>query len=250
MLTQRPPRQRRPARRSWLAIVGCAAVLAGCAQRRAEPPAGPAQPVATPSPAGPVAEIPPGAVEYRIDPGLTVVDVRVYRAGPLAGLGHNHVVTSDLETGRAWLGSTPADSGFELRLPVRALVVDDPDARRRSGPEFASEVPGDAREGTRRNMLSQAVLDAERYPWLVVTGARLAGDWEAPSVEAAIRLRDATRTVDLPLEIRREPGRISATGKVRLRQSELGLTPFSVAGGAIQVADAFEVEFTVVALER
>lgn len=251
MLTQRPAQQRLPGGgRLLLATIACVVVTAGCAQRRAELPASPAQPAVTPSPALPGGEAPPGAIEYRIDAGLSVVDIRVYRAGPLAALGHNHVVTSGRESGRAWLGATPADSGFELRLPVDALVVDDPEARQRSGPAFASDVPVDAREGTRRNMLSRAVLDAERYPWIVVTGSGLAGGWESPSVRAAIRLKDTTWTVDLPLEIRREAGRVSASGKVRLRQNELGLTPFSVAGGAIQVADALEVEFSVVALER
>ncbi len=168
----------------------------------------------------------------------------------LVRLGHNHVITSADESGYAWLGRTPGDCGFQLRLPVAALVVDDPEARRRAGADFAASVPDDAREGTRRNMLSQAVLDAEHYPWITVTAERLEGSWEHLSATATVEIRDSRSIVALPMEILREDDKLSAHGTISLRQSELGMTPFSVAGGAIQVADALEIEFTIVATER
>jgi hypothetical protein len=36
-----------------------------------------------------------------------------------------------------------------------------------------------------------------------------------------------------------------ARGEFRLRQSEFGITPFSVAGGAIQVADEVGISFEI-----
>jgi hypothetical protein len=245
MLAQRLPRQRVPGPSSRLLVLACLALSAACAPRRAERPPGP---VATPPPGG-ATPIPAGSRRFVIDPDQSVVSIRVYRAGPLARLGHNHVVTSGDESGYAWLGQSPGDCGFQLRLPVAALVVDDPDARRQAGADFAASVPDDAREGTRRNMLSQAVLDEEHYPWITVRADRLEGAWSGLSATVTIAIRDARPTVAVPLEILREGGRLSAHGTVSLRQSDLGLVPFSVAGGAIQVADSLEIEFTVVAVE-
>jgi hypothetical protein len=56
--------------------------------------------------------------------------------------------------------------------------------------------------------------------------------------------------VDVPLSIAREPGKLSVRGGFRILQSDFGITPFSVGGGAIQVADGVDVEFTIVATRR
>jgi len=65
-----------------------------------------------------------------------------------------------------------------------------------------------------------------------------------------VTLRGQTRRVDVPLSIAREPGKLSVRGGFRILQSDFGITPFSVAGGAIQVADGVDVEFTIVATRR
>ena len=41
-----------------------------------------------------------------------------------------------------------------------------------------------------------------------------------------------------------------AKGALRIRQSDFGITPFSVGGGAIQVADEVDVRFEIVAIAR
>jgi hypothetical protein len=40
---------------------------------------------------------------------------------------------------------------------------------------------------------------------------------------------------------------VSAKGSFTVRQSELGIKPFSIVGGAIAVADEVEVRFDIVA---
>jgi len=182
-----------------------------------------------------------------VDAEQSLVTIRVYRAGPLARLGHNHVITSAVETGYAWTNGEPSGSGFEVRLPVAGLVVDDPAARAAAGTDFAGEVPADAREGTRRNLLRPEVLDGANYPEIVVRAAALDGTWQQPRARAAVTLKASTRTVAVPLVIERATGALRARGAFRLRQSDFGMTPFSVAGGAIQVADEVDVAFDIVA---
>jgi len=194
--------------------------------------------------------IPSGSQLYSIDADRSVVTLRVYRAGRLAKLGHNHVITSASEAGQVWTDGSPANSGFELRVAVAEFVVDDPVARAAAGPDFPGELSDAAREGTRRNMLRPEVLDGERYPAIVVRGDSIGGSWDRPTVAARVTLKGQTRQVDVPLAIVREADAITARGSFSVLQTDFGITPFSVGGGAIQVADPVEVEFEVRAVRR
>jgi polyisoprenoid-binding protein YceI len=246
MLTQ--ARSGAVANRRWITLLLLVGIgsLAGCSARRAERPAEP--PPAVEQQAGPV--IPRDARRYTIDADRSLVTLRVYRAGPLARLGHNHVITSTAERGYAWTTGEPAASGFEVRVPVAGLVVDDPAARASAGPDFPGEVPADAREGTRRNLLRPEVLDADRYPEIVVRADALAGTWGQPTVTARVTLKDQERSIEIPLAITRDASSLEASGSFRIRQSDFGITPFSVGGGAIQVADQVEVTFEIRATAR
>lgn len=219
----------------------CAIVVAGCGPRRADAP--PPVPAVVAEAAGP--SIPPGAARYAIDADRSIVTLRVYRAGRLAKLGHNHVITSADESGQAWVGDTPATSGFEVRLGVAGLVVDDPAARAAAGPEFPGELSDAAREGTRTNMLRAEVLDGERHPQVVVRADSLGGTWDQPSVVARVTLKGRTRSIDMPLAIVREPDAIVARGGFSILQSDFGITPFSIGGGAIAVADGVDISFEI-----
>lgn len=199
---------------------------------------------------GAVIEVPAGAERLDIDPDRSSVTVLVRRAGPLAQLGHNHVVVSSRENGIAWVGRDLAGCGFEIRLPVKDFVVDDPVARAAAGPDFSGAVSDDARRGTYANMLREEVLDAAHYPEVVVSAIRLGGTWERPIAIARFTLRGTTRAIDVPLEIQREDAMLAARGFLHVRQTDFGITPFSVGGGAVQVADDVEIRFEIVAMRR
>jgi hypothetical protein len=215
-----------------LGICACSLLAAACGTLNPEPVERPTKPI--PEISGGQSRdsaeprIPDGARVFEIDPGQSVVTILVYRAGPLAGFGHNHVVTSGQETGFAWQGRVPAGSGFEIHVPVAALVVDDPAARAAIGAEFAGEIPEAAREGTYANMMRPELLAVATFPEVIVRCGGLAGTWERPVAVAEL----------------------TARGSFRIRQSDFGITPFSVAGGAIQVGDELRVGFDIVARLR
>jgi len=191
--------------------------------------------------------VPEGAREYEIDPETTVVTLLVRRGGKLSGFGHVHVITSADESGRVWLGATPDLSGFEVRIPVSAFVVDDPAARAAAGPEFTAAVPEDARAGTRRNMLGPDVLDAARYPEIVVSSTGPIADMAPSRVAVRLLIRGTELERELPIEARVATDSVGARGSFRVLQSELGIRPFSIMGGAIAVEDELEVRFEIVA---
>ncbi len=187
---------------------------------------------------------------YAIDADRSTIALRVYRAGRLAKLGHNHVITSANESGHAWTNGTPATSGFEIRMAVADLVVDDPAARAAAGSDFPGELSEAARDGTRANMLRAEVLDGERYPEIMVRAGSLSGTWDQPTVAASVTLKGQTRTIDLPLAIVRTDDAIVARGSFSVLQSDFGITPFSIGGGAIAVADAVDISFEIRAVRQ
>ena len=221
-----------------------ALIAAGCAS----PPAG----TKRPAPAGEAGqiEIPASTQVFAIDPAPTQVTLLVYRTGPLARLGHNHAIVSGEERGAVWIGRTPAQSGFEIHVPVAALVVDDPGARAAAGAEFPGAVPDDARAGTTANMRRAEVLDADHYPEIVVRAETATGTWQQAVVHASVRLKDMQREIDVPVVLRVSGDAVTATGTFQIRQTDFGITPFSVAGGAIQVADVVDVRFAITATRQ
>ena len=228
-----------------LALV-CVVAMPGCGPRRAEPP----PPAAAVAAETAESSVPAGATVYTIDAERSVVTLRVYRAGRLAKLGHNHVITSANEIGRAWTNGTPATSGFEVRVAVTELIVDDPAARAAAGPDFPGQLSEAAREGTRSNMLRAEVLDGVRYPEIVVRAGSIGGTWDQPTVAASVTLKGQTRSIDVPLTIVRTDDTIVVRGAFSVLQSDFGITPFSIGGGAIAVADAVEISFEIRAVRQ
>lgn len=203
----------------------------------------------TPAPAGVAlkAQIVHEGRACKVIPEQSLLTIRVYRGGSLARMGHNHVIASHDLSGTAYVPEDLTRASFELHIPVDKLTVDETSLRIEAGPDFPPEVPDSAKEGTRRNMLSAGLLDAEHYPEIVLKSARV--DVAAPAdllTEVQVTVRDQTRSIAAPVHYEiAANGELTATGELALKQTELGLTPFSVMMGALQVLDEMKVRFRV-----
>jgi len=190
---------------------------------------------------------PRGLPTYRIDPQQSDLRVLVYRAGTMAKLGHDHVIENHALTG--WVGLAPRAAGtsFYLEIPAAEFVVDAAAARAEAGPEFAEEVGSDAKEGTRRNMLGPALLDAGNHASIAVRSIAFLG--EEPNLEASVAIAVAGHesTLMIPIVVTRTGRELTATADFSVRQTELGLTPFSVMLGALRVADEIKLRLRLVA---
>ncbi len=209
-------------------------LLAGCALPPKQPPAAPAP------------ETPPPAATAEPSETWTVVashlEVRVYRDGPMQKLGHNHLITSDALDGTVALREPLTKSGFDLRLPLESLVVDDQDARIGAGAEFANPVPPKDREATRHNMLGESVLDAARQDVLRLTAEELSGDSGSYLARVRVGLRGEERMVSVPFTLAIEGGKLAAHANFHLAHADVGLVPFTVALGALRVRDDIEID--------
>jgi len=213
-------------------------LLAACAPAgRAPPPAERVRPAQTAAPAG---------SHYRIDAARSEVRVLVYRAGPLARLGHNHVLLVGGLTGEVWLPADPAAARFALSFPVAAFAIDEPAARRAEGEEFAVDPGAEDIAGTRRNLEGPVLLDAARYPEVRLDG--VAGrDGNGLVAHCQVRVRDHTLELDVPVALESAPGEIVVRGGFSVNHAALGLAPFSVGLGALRVRDELAVRFRLVA---
>jgi len=228
-----------------LSVVALAAALAACALKAHHAP------VQNPGESVRPVELGARGKLYRIDEGQSELRVLVYRAGPLARLGHNHVILNRAIRGGVSLGEGLPE--FRLTVPAAAFVVDDALARREEGPDFATEIPDEAKSGTLRNMLGTALLDADEFPVITLNSVAVTASQEAPDLGSmiatvVISVAGHESTVHVPFMLRSEPKRLSATGSLGLRQSDLGLTPYSLMLGALQVQDLMTVKFTIVAV--
>ena len=229
-----------------LAVVFLAGALTGCPTRPSPPPAEvrgtpPAQPFA-----------PHTGKPYDIAPAESLLTVLVYRAGALAAAGHNHVIASHTLAGTVYVPGEVRAASFEVRVAVDALTVDEPGLRAaQPGNDFPPDVSESAREGTRRNMLGPALLDGADYPEIVLRALELepgpAGAPGAVTAHIDAEVRGQHRTIDVPVRYQVAGDTLTVTGAARLKQSELGLTPFTALMGALAVEDEMRVSFRIVA---
>lgn len=177
-----------------------------------------------------------GALWKLDDDALIAVTVR--RGGALARLGHDHVVAARNLTGMAYPGAAgdPARAEFTFRLD--AMLVDDEALRRQAG--LPAAPAAEAIAGTRHNMLVK-VLDAERYPEVRIQAEQSS----AGALNADITLHGVTRRYTFPAEIIKTGNSIAATGQFTLLQTDFGITPFAVLGGALAVQDRLELRFAI-----
>jgi polyisoprenoid-binding protein YceI len=220
-------------------------LLAACALPP-RPPVTPAAPGAAPAPHT--------GVPHDIAAAESLLIIRVYRAGTLASAGHNHVIACHALGGTLYVPAELLASSFEVRVPVAELTVDEESLRAAEhSPDFPPQVPDSAREGTRRNMLGATLLDAEHYPQIELRALGLTSGAPAPDGTAAVlarievTLKGQAHRISVPVSYSRSGGTVIASGSTALKQSELGLTPFSALLGALQVQDEMRLSFRIVA---
>jgi hypothetical protein len=200
-------------------------------------------------PQGAVAQADSGAHVYRIDADRSELRVLVYRAGPMARFGHNHVLINRALDGTVMLGLPRAASSFSFTVPVADFVVDEPQSRQQEGADFPGEIPDDARSGTLHNMQSPALLDAAEFPVITVDSVAVT---EAPAgmiATLAVKVAGHESRIDAPFALEGDAHTLVASGSMDLRQSALGLKPFSILLGALQVEDTMRVKFQITAVE-
>ncbi|MGH8140223.1 MAG: YceI family protein [Steroidobacteraceae bacterium] len=218
-------------------------------------PHGPGTPSPTPVERRPVEQ--PAAPEvprhegrpYDVASSESLLTILAFRGGAFAKAGHNHVIAAHDLSGTVYVPDDVTHSTFELRFSVAQLAIDEPELRANEGADFPPDVPDAAKEGTRRNMLSEALLNGAQYPDITLECERIEAGAAGTATQAQVRvaIRGQTHSVAVPVRYELRSDRLVASGELAIKQSELGLTPFSAMMGALQVQDELHIRFHLVA---
>ena len=175
---------------------------------------------------------------FQVDPARSLVVIEVRRGGSFAQFGHDHVVASHDATGNI----APDAGRADLYVPLDTLVVDEPALRDEAG--FDTH-PDDADiAGTRRNMLER-VLDSRRYPYALIGVDGIDASSRAGPVRLALTLHGVTRSVDAAAAWEWTAEEFFVSGSFAIDQSDFGITPLALLGGAIAVQDRVNVQFRI-----
>lgn len=233
---------------AWLMLGIALAAIAGCAPQPVHEAGAPVDgPVRFPAERyARLADA--GQPVYRLRPELSSVRIYIYRAGPMAEMGHNHVAAAKRLRGAVHLPTEGAAEGrFDIVFEAQDLILDRAKDREAAGPRFAEALSAKAVRKTRENMLGPEVLAAAEHPRIGLDSVAVIG--RLPVIEADVGITIAGRRIAkrVTLYVTVGDGRLRARGQFRVAQTELGIAPFRVGGGALRVADELGVHFDLVA---
>ena len=162
-----------------------------------------------------------------IDVKQSKVTVRVFKSGLFSAFGHDHSIEAPISAGSL------DRAGRTIRLSFRVLDMKVLD-------------PGESdkdRAEIERTMKGEKVLDAEHFPEIrFISNSVEARDATHFKVRGDLSLHATTRPIEMLVTL--EGGRY--IGSIKLKQTDFGITPVSVAGGTVKVKDAIEIIVEIV----
>lgn len=169
---------------------------------------------------------PASAQKHAVDVDRSLLKVHVFKAGLFSAFGHDHEILAPIAAGYV---DDSEHASVEFRVAAAKLKVVDPDAS-----------AGD-RTKVQKTMETE-VLDIARFPEIRFQSSQVkvtgAGRWE---VQGNLTLHGQTRP--LLVMVTQFPGEYR--GAVTIKQSDFGITPISVGGGAVKVKNEVKIEFAI-----
>lgn len=161
-----------------------------------------------------------------IDEQKSSITIRVYKTGLFSALAHNHEIHAPIQQGTF----DEQKSTVEFTVAAKELRVLDPDA------------PAFDRKKSQENMVGPKVLDADKFPEIKFHSTSVdpagGGKW---TVRGDLALHGQIRLVKVDVE----GANGHYTGSATLKQTDFGITPIAIAGGAVRVKDEVRVEFEI-----
>jgi hypothetical protein len=164
-----------------------------------------------------------------VDIEHSTLTVLVYKSGLFSAFADDHVIRAPIAAGSI---SPEGELAVEISVKSASLTVLDP------------KLSTDKRADVQTRMLGPEVLDTAKFPDIGFASTTIeAGDGDRWTVTGRLTIRGVTRPATF--SVRRQDGRYRGT--VTLKQSDFGIKPISIGGGAVKVKDELKIEFDVVA---
>jgi polyisoprenoid-binding protein YceI len=156
----------------------------------------------------------------RIDPQRSSIVVHADRAGFFSFAGDNHTISAPISSGTV----NESTRTVELTINAAGMRVLDP------------QLSPAKRAQVQQRMLGAEVLDVAHYPESANADAH-----GGLKIHGELTLRGRTHPVDVIASGSGDHYR----GSARFRQTEFGIQPITIAGGAVKVKDELKIEFEI-----
>ena len=100
-------------------------------------------------------------------------------------------------------------------------------------------------DGTRVNMLAEKLLDAEKFPIIKILSSSIDENFLMLILRLFINIKGVEHKIIVPSTIEIEDKYFVAKGYLELTHGDLGLVPFSAAGGALTVRDLLVLKYEI-----
>jgi polyisoprenoid-binding protein YceI len=180
---------------------------------------------------------------YVVDAGRSTFTVQAFSTGLLSAFGHNpRIAVRGLE-GKVQLvatGATLEDAQLQISIPADSLAVTD-------------DMSDKDRREIHRQMYEE-VLEVDRFPLIRYDCSRVtlngSGDRYWAALNGELTLHGETHALPISARVVIAGDNLRASGEFSVKQSEYGITPVSVAGGAIKLKDEIKCTFDVAARKQ
>jgi polyisoprenoid-binding protein YceI len=163
-----------------------------------------------------------------VDPAHSSITVKVEKSGFFSAFAHNHTIHAPLATGHLGTEKRTATLTFNTK---DMKVLDE-------------GVKDSERAEIEQTMKSDKVLDVQRFPEIrFVSTSIVPQDSSHFQVKGDLTLHGTTRPVEFPTTFSKD----RYAGSVKLKQTDFGIAPVSIAGGTVKVKDVIEIVFEIVA---
>jgi polyisoprenoid-binding protein YceI len=156
---------------------------------------------------------------------LSLITIHVEKTGFFSGFAHNHTVIAPVEQVRIDTKNLSA----EITVLAKRMKVTDAEASESDRSEIQS------------TMLGPKVLDVEKYPEVRFQSARIERVGESYRVTGTLNLHGVAKEISFEVWGTAD----HCHGKTTLNQTDFGIKPVSIAGGAVKVKDQVKVEFDI-----
>ena len=185
---------------------------------------------------------PASPANFSIDPLRSRIEIRVFKGGLFAGLGHDHTVMAKHFSGSVRLDpESMRESSVKLNIDAGSLTVTDPDVSEKERSEIQATMTG------------SKVLNIQDFPAITfesirVSGAAAASGESVVQLTGRLNLHGIGKEITFPVRLHAEHNSLQTTGTVSLTQTDFGITPVKAAGGTVRVKDQVTIDFDLSAV--
>jgi polyisoprenoid-binding protein YceI len=178
---------------------------------------------------------------YSIDPQQSKLEIHVSKEGAFKVFGHDHLISAQQVSGQAQFDPQKiAQSSVRLGISTKSITVIDPGESEKDRHEVQATMEG------------EKVLDVSKFPEITFTSNGVSAAKKTPdgwelTLAGKLSLHGVEKPVSFPLHIHTDASELRGQGELSILQTDYGITPVKVGGGAVKVKDKLKITFNLVA---